>query len=47
MDDTDNTGRSTITKSELIEQLTIDQLHLDPKDVRFQSTRFSIGSVDP
>ena len=34
MDDTDNTGRSTITKSELIEQLTIDQLHLDPKDVQ-------------
>ena len=34
MDDTDNTGRSTITKSELIEQLTIDQLHLDPQDVQ-------------
>ena len=34
MDDTDNTGRSTITKSELIEQLTIDKLHLDPKDVQ-------------
>ena len=34
MHDTDNASRSTITKSELIERLTADQLHLDPKDVQ-------------